>query len=448
MASSDFERDVLLLAFRDQALLAKYSERLDPLFFQNQVYGNLWVLMCRLFTEYRQAPSYTALQAEILKDLNAEGISLFEKEDIPTVAPLLAKMKADDYIMDRWVRDQIDQWIATRAYTVATLKAEQALLKHDPDAVPGIMRQAVVAATPKSEETRDFVDRMQELAVGMGEDRFRIMKTGIVPLDECLSGGLRQAEFGLVWGVESVGKSFLTTHIGANIAVNGEDRVLHITNEMTREMQERRYLTWYTNVPRQDLWVESGNINPQRYAYLRGNLVVRYLSPGETVNSIWAILEEARLENKPFKLVIIDYIDQMAPAQKVEAKQYLQLQQICMELSALAKKQEEGGQDVCVLGVTHADSSAYDRKWGSAGMMGGSKVGKNKTLDFSLFMGQDTDSVQKGLVHVTIMKVRHIDGQGSHCTLQKDFDVARFVRTSAAAVIMETPSLKGAEGTK
>lgn len=443
MSSGNFEGDVLVLAFRDPGVLAKYVERLDPLFFQNQVYGNLWLLMRRMFSEYRQGPSLPALSAEIEKELRREsGLKLFNTEDIPVISELLSRMSNSDYyVMDRWVADQLDQWIATRAYRVATARAEQELAAGNPQAIPGIFRAATAVASSGNEQPRDFVDRMEEIAEAQKQDIDRTLSTGLRKLDG-VTGGLLMGEFGLIFGVDSVGKSFLATHIGAHNTKEGV-RVLHITNELSVVNQERRYVAWYTQIPKRSLWERSSTINPKYYEHLRGKLDVRYLPPGSTVNDVWGILEAARQEGNPFKLVIIDYIDQFNPAAKVEAKEYLRLIQISSEFSALAKPEANGGQDVCILAITHADSSAYNKKWGDGSMMGGSKIGKNKVIDFGIFLGQDQDMIRQGIVAVSITKIRERAGKGGRCFLRQEFDLSRFsdVDESEVAPQLETPSL-------
>lgn len=448
MSSADFEGDVLVLAFRDSGVLAKYADRLDPLFFKNMVYGNLWLLMRRLFSTYRQAPSLAALETEIAKELGrGEGLRLFTKEDIPTIMRVLPKMaNPEHYVMDRWVMQQMDQWIATRAYTVATAKAERELAMGNPNAVPGIFRAATAIAAGGSTQTRDFFERMDEGARASARDLLRRIPTGWRGVDEITGGGFQQGEFGLVFGVNSVGKSFFATAVGAFTTLQtDDDRVLHITNELTVRNQERRYIAYYTDIPKRQLWERANSIHNETYAHLKGRLRVEYLAPGSTVNEVWGLLEVARLESKPYKLVIVDYIDQFAPATPTEQKEYLRLIQICSEFSALAKDYEEGGQNVCILAVTHAGSQAYGKKWGDGSMMGGAIIGKNKVIDFGLFIGQDADMERQNLVAITVTKIRErATGKTGRCYLRQNFDTSRFVDVADAAVTapqLETPSI-------
>ena len=445
MLNSDFETDVLVLAFRDAGVLAKYADRLDPLFFKNMVYGNLWLVMRRMFATYRQAPSFNALYEEVMCELRRDdGLKLFTKADVPVLMRVLPKLdNADIYVMDRWVREQLDQWITTRAYIVATAKAERELASGNPHAVPGIFRAATAIAAAGDDQPRDFFDRMSDTARAMAADFDRRMTTGLTGLDEVLAGGLYQGEFGLVFGVDSVGKSFLATHVGAVQTTEG-NRVLHITNELTTTEQERRYIAWYTDIPKRELWEFADKIDDSRWADMRGTLDVRYVPPGSTVNEVWGILEAARQEGSPFKLVIVDYLDQFQPAQQTEQKEYLRLIQVASEFSQLAKTQEEGGQDVCIFAVTHADSSGYNKKWGDGSMMGGSKIGKNKVIDFGIFLGQDEDMLRQNLLAVTITKMRSRIGKGGRCYLRQNFDMSKFTDVQdavASAPQLETPSL-------
>lgn len=446
MSSQDFEADVLVLAFRDAGTLSKYAERLDPIFFKNIVYGNIWLVLRRLFNKFRQPPSYSAVEAYIMTELSREGgLKLFTVEDIPSINTMLTKFSnPEGYIMDRWVVQQLDQWIATRVYTIAAVKAEQALASGDPSIVPAIFRAATAVASGGSTQPIDFFDRIKEIAQAQAFDGGRQIGTGLTTLDIALAGGLQQGEFGVVFGVQSVGKSFLCTHIGAHNTMVEENRVLHITNELTVRAQERRYVSWLTGIAKRSLWEQAETISNEQYAHLRGRLTVVYLSPGSTVNDVWAILEGARLEGRPYKLVVVDYLDQFSPVQKTEAKEYLRLIALYSEFSSLAKAQDEGGQDCCILAVTHADSSAYGRLWGGDGaIMGGSKIGKNKVIDFGIYLGQDEDFQNKKLVAVTITKMREREGQGSRCYLRQTFDTAHFVDAIAPPEMpqLETPNL-------
>jgi archaellum biogenesis ATPase FlaH len=292
----------------------------------------------------------------------------------------------------------------------------------------------------------DFFERMDEVARAAALDLLGRIPTGWRGVDEITGGGFQQGEFGLVFGVNSVGKSFFATAVGAYTTLQtDDDRVLHITNELTARKQELRYIAYYTSIPKRQLWERADSINNEIYAYMKGRLRVEYLAPGSTVNEVWGFLEAARLEGKPYKLVIVDYIDQFSPATPTEQKEYLRLIQICSEFSALAKDYDDGGQNVCIMAITHAGTQAYGKKHGDGSMMGGAVIGKNKVIDFGLFMGQDEDMKRQNLVALTVTKIRErATGKTGRCYLRQNFDTSRFVDVPDAAVTapqLETPSI-------
>jgi KaiC/GvpD/RAD55 family RecA-like ATPase len=429
MAADGYETDVLVLAFRDKAAIARYADRLDPEFFSNVVKGNLWRLLVRLYQEHRQVPSASSIETEVVKEIKKKGtLKLFFPEDLGVLSDVMHKMSNGHYVMDRWVVDNLDQWISTKAYELATTKAQAALAEGRPHEIPNLFRTAQVEATPPDEEEADFFDRMVDIARGTEYDKQRVIPTGVRCLDGVLDGGWMKGEFGLVFGVESVGKSWLLNQAGG-AAVENCRRVLHATNEMSRRNVERRYVTYFSEKKKGTLYQQLAAVGDAaiRLAEARGRLKVQYIDPGATVDSVWGILEAARAEGWPYDLVLVDYMDQFENARAVEDRHYLKLGQVASEFSQISKPVEDGGQDVAIVAVSHADASAYDRRWGSGKLMGGAKVGKNKVLDFGLYLGQDEEDQKRKLVRVTVTKMRERDAKGNKCTMKQDFDRCRFL---------------------
>lgn len=421
----DIERDILVTLFRDHRLLAWAAPRLEPEDFTNEIYGEVWYVMRRLWQKYHEPLTFVAVRAEIEASIKRQE---FLPDDVPVLIEI-CKSLLSGTIMQGWTTDQLQSWLDQKAYHRFGSDVNRAMLEGRSDQIHDAYRQ-LRSSVAKVEDPRDFMDEevWLELLRYQADTEDRLMSTGIPEMDALMGGGLFKNEFGLVFGVEGLGKSFLAVQFGFGCWMERR-RVLHVTNEMPVRDVQLRYMSKIVEMSRQDMPSDPNRVENARraHAHLKGLLDIRYISPGESSDAVAALLEEARLAGKPYDIVLVDYLDQFAVPGAKDKPTWDQLSTLCSEFSAMAKPDKDGGYGVCAVAVTHADSKAYDKKYVSAKNMGLSKVGKNKVVDFSLAIGQDEAGRKAGCVFLQVTKLRNRTTDKPRLICRQAYETASFI---------------------
>jgi hypothetical protein len=227
----------------------------------------------------------------------------------------------------------------------------------------------------------------------------------------------------MLWGVDGLGKSWLAIQLGMHAITQGR-RVLHLTNEMLKQDVEERYLALFSQVNTMNFMDNLIHIRQvqETLQSLRGLLKVQFLPLGSTADDIRAILDEAILDDRPYDLVIIDYVDKIEPGRKLGGDDWLRLEHLFEELAQLSKITEDYKMNPAICAVTHANAEA-DGKAIPKGRkaLGRSQMGKSKAVDFSLVMGQDARWKEQDIVQVSRVKDprgRGVDAKKMTCLLK------------------------------
>lgn len=106
-----------------------------------------------------------------------------------------------------------------------------------------------VASLAIRSETREFADDLDDFLIGLdSEEDVSILPSGLVELDELLSGGFRPGQLVIVGARPGIGKSVLATNFAANAAQLGHG-VLFCSLEMSRHEIVERLLADQANTP-------------------------------------------------------------------------------------------------------------------------------------------------------------------------------------------------------
>jgi len=149
------------------------------------------------------------------------------------------------------------------------------------------------------------------------------ISTGWKWVDELLFGGLSRKEMLLVSASSGGGKSITLANLGFNYVEAGYN-VLYISLELSPEIVAQRYDTMYTGIGRKDWKSEVSTISTRVNAAGEregvGVLDIVQMPTATTSNDIRAYLKEFYLHyNMMPDLLILDYIDEMAPNEFVSA---------------------------------------------------------------------------------------------------------------------------------
>lgn len=417
------EIEVLCTLMLDKVLLSWAAPKLSPMDFNNEVLGEVWHVIRQLWFSYRELPQVRQVASELETLLKDE--TLF-KEDIPVIRAAV-DMLANHNPPVAWTKDKIEIWLRGRDYQTFVQDSGEALARGDLKEIDLKYKKLMMGGV-KDEERVDFFERFDEIAEAATLKKLNLMSTGIKEIDYILSGGMARTEFGIVFGPDGLGKSFMLNQIGQTAILDGM-RVLHVTNELPSAEVDSRYLSGFTSIPQDEFASRIDEIKALAPSLLKhkGQLVVKYLAPGSSPEEIWTLLEQAKLEEVPFDVVLIDYLDRFKYDTKSH-NQWQDLTDVCDRFSFMAKPEVDGGFNVLIVAVSHSDSTAYGKKHISAGQMGLSKMGKNKTTDFILGISGDDDDKEKGLIRITLIKLRYRKWpKKQRAILQTAFDKSTFI---------------------
>ena len=179
--------------------------------------------------------------------------------------------------------------------------------------------------------------------------------SGILPLDDWTNGGLRPRQLGIMLAPTGGGKSAVLANIAHSVASVDQEPVLFITNELSVNEQSERFLVrmqkpdtnpdgslHYRTLQevQDDPSVAYKGLGRRWAVGLEKRLYIASVDIGQTADDIEELIKQLRIEEgfKP-AVIVIDYMERMAPSQKVSReKEWIWMGEIAKELVRLAKR--------------------------------------------------------------------------------------------------------------
>lgn len=426
MKSNIYEGDVLVHLFNNPDGLPKFVDHLDAEHFSNEVYGAIYDLLKEHWLTYGEQPTLNSLETAI-RDSFQSPTPRFYSEDLPVMSKVMTQMINNKYVADKWLDENLTQWLRNSQYKVLTEKISYAMHEGRPDLIESHWSEAQRRLLQQdSNEGLDFFANIDTLFNDYEKwSGARVIKTAYTGINNILGGGLFKGEFGLVWGPSNVGKSFMVNNFGF-AAISQNKRVLHVTNEMSQNLTGFRYLTMWAEVPTFE-WLAPGKreqvlqVQKEFEELRKGNLIIKYMPNGATPQAVSHILEKALREGNPFDMVILDYIDNFElPGIDQD---WLKLEKISQAFCDMAKEEQY---NAAIIAITHADAGAKEMRVASNKHFVRSKTGKDKVIDFSVFMGQNKEDIKNKTVICTVTKMRNREVQTRSCALRQNFGIGKF----------------------
>lgn len=278
--------------------------------------------------KYREAPSLT-VWGELIKEAFKAKPPMW-RDDMKV--DVIAKMREVAKLTVRsrpWLLDKIGEFAKQQEIVNALIEAASAVGKMtDPERFEKIERRMTAAfrvgSAEAEEDDYDFFKRIGErtaerLLVAAGGRPKTGITTGIRELDELLNphAGWGRKELSLLMGGAKSTKSFsLTSFAGA--AVLAGKNVLLVTLENSKEIQSNRLDAFFSAVGMSDHLrmphTVEGNINAVAAAVGTGILRIREYPTGTfRPKDLDRLIDEYKVKGIKFDLVVIDYLDIMAP---------------------------------------------------------------------------------------------------------------------------------------
>lgn len=434
IVSQDFEIEVLKHLYHAQDRLVQFAGVIEVEAFQDPVHAGFWRLFKEHYEQY-QSLHPVALEQSIVERFALGPDQLFTPPEAERVQQVWDQIVNGQRPLDEWVEERLIQWIQQRRVERFHANNMAHVMDGDLEAIHEEYRRLVndqANALNFDEDEPDFFTIMPEIAKAIHADQSRRISTGIPALNAMLGGGLYRGEFGIFWGPPNIGKSMMIVQIGYAAITSGH-RVLHVTTEMSKMAVYQRYVARFTEIDKMTLHED---INTERVAGWQashgekyaGMLDVRYLPNGATVNDLWRLIKRGELDDNPYHLVIVDYIDMFEfDGATRDMGDWLQLEKLFQQFHTLCKPDGPMGTDTCIFAITHATAEAEGKKYANHQMLVRAKTSKSKVVDFSIFMGADKEDKQAGRVVLSLQKIRDRPTDIKSCRLMTRYDQAKFL---------------------
>lgn len=307
--------------------------------------------MMGIITSYHEA--YTAIPSW---DVMEYSLSTVSEQQRGTYGHMVNHVKHMEITEGEYVRDEVLAWVRAKIfhkafkesvhkYTQGKHLEAMALMEKTTEEQKGVKwEEDAESFFFKGLQDREGQRRARK------DDKKHTIGTGIPALDaEVLNGGLSKEELGVWIGSTGAGKSLLLINHGAVACSIYDAFVYHVSYELTRNMIENRYDTWFSNMTYQDLLVKGlseSNFKElhDKYKHYSNNLIIadrhRFTKFGSNYKSVEGLISDLdqlkqRYAWKP-DMIILDYADLMIPTSKHD-KGYEKMDAVYQGLSDLAK---------------------------------------------------------------------------------------------------------------
>jgi len=313
--------------------------------------------------------------------------------------------------------DEIETFCKRRAIEQATLSLPALIEAEDYGAAETAIKEAVSVSLNRNLGVRYFESVEERLERMMHENLTQ--PTGWSELDEALFGGISRQELLLVSANSGGGKSITLANLALSFVEQGLN-VLYISLELSADVVSQRFDTMITGVGRK-VWRDHVSEITTRVTAAGQNsgiMDITQMPSGTSSHDIRAFLKEFNLHYGMMPdLLVVDYIDEMAPNEKVSADNVWekdkrcasQLRQIAVDFNMyLATASQLNRSAVGIAAEDHDHSQ----------IAGG--ISKINVSDVYWSIVMTDDMRVAGEIVFILLKTRNSDGVGKHFQLAWD----------------------------
>lgn len=295
----DVVKQTLLLEYMISSpdTYARCSSILDPTYFDPEL-RNAVSFINGYYDEFHKTPANEQVLAESAVDLKYREVTTDQIE---------------------YCTVEIERFCKQRAISKAVLEAAKRVKDGDEGSIESLIKDALAVSIHRSiglNYSSDPQARLQAL-----KDSNRMRSTGWVEVDDVLGGGINRGEL-LLWSANSGGgKSLVMGNLGLNLMEQGLN-VLYLTFELSENLVAKRVDSMVTGINQVEILPRMSEViaTVQEKTEHMGNLVVKQMSAGTRPMEIRSYLKEFELtEGYIPDLLIFDYLDLLAPNEKVGA---------------------------------------------------------------------------------------------------------------------------------
>lgn len=375
------------------------------------------------YDEYHTTPSPKQIEAE-------SGVELEKSEITP------------DQV--RYCAVEVETFCKRRAVELAYANGIKHVQDDDYGAALKMMQDAMEVSLHRNLGVRYFetVEERLERMLEHGD----LIPTGWDTCDELLFGGWGRGELLMCAANSGGGKSIALGNLAVHGVELGEE-VLYVTFELSEDLVGQRFDTMFTGIGRK-VWKDniSGIVQGVKtQSEKSGSLTIKYMSRGTKASEIRSYLKEYYLKYKKYPdRILVDYLDEMEPNEKISADNIFQRDKACAgELRQLGVDF-----DMAVATASQLNRDAVKTDDHNHSHIAGG-ISKINICDvyFTIIM---TDIMKaKGICMFKFQKTRNSDGVGSTVHLAWDSKYLR-MRDDDGRITLpseETPQLESAVNT-
>lgn len=413
MSDNEFrlEKQKLLVEYilSDESIFQRCKTILKPDYFDKELQETIGYIL-KYSNEYNFVP--TIKQIKVETDLELE---------------LNTSMKISD---KDWTLNEIERFCQRGAIIQAVLGAPDHIDNGDYGTVEDLVKKAVLVGLQKDLGTAYFEDPRARL------ERMRLknlIPIGFHAIDKKLYGGVNRGELTIFTGSSGAGKSLFLQNICLNwvegasyveYSSQEEERyepldVVYVTLELSEELTSKRLDTMITGIDAREIFrkIDEVELKVRMKGKTCGNLRIKYLPPGSTVNDLKAYLMEyqAQKDKLPDALAV-DYLDLLHPInRRINVSDlFIKDKFVTEELRALATDL-----DILCVTASQLNRTAIDEAEQNQAMIGGG-ISKIQTADNVIAIYASAGMKERGEYQCKFLKTRSSSGVDSKVYLGFD----------------------------
>jgi replicative DNA helicase len=169
-----------------------------------------------------------------------------------------------------------------------------------------------------------------------------LIRTGFQDMDSLFAGGLKAGQLVIVAGRPALGKSTVALDISRYASIRDGKRGLFWSLEMGRQELLERLISAESRAPLHSIRLrqvtdEHWQKIQRRISDIASAPLVLDDNPDGSVAALWTALWQAQATGKPFEYVVVDYLQLMTPARRMERRE-LEVSEMSRALKLLAKE--------------------------------------------------------------------------------------------------------------
>jgi archaellum biogenesis ATPase FlaH len=327
------------------------------------------------------------------------------------------ELKRPDELKDghlEWFMDEFESFTRHKAIERAILASADLLEKHNYGEVETLIKEAVQIGLARDMGTDYFADPRGRL-MGL-KDKNGQLSTGWPAMDRRLFGGMNRGELNIFAGGSGAGKSLFLANLGVNWALMGLN-VVYLTLELSEALVSMRIDSMVTGVSTKELFrdLDDVEMKVKMIGKKSGQLQIKYMPSGKTVNDIRAYLKEYEIKcGKKVDVLLVDYLDLLMPiGKKISAENlFVKDKYVSEELRNLAMEKKV----LCVTAAQLNRGAVEEVEFDHSHISGG--LSKIQTADnvFGIFTSRAMR--ERGRYQIQLMKTRSSSGVGQKVDLE------------------------------